>query len=212
MAKLPKPLQNVIDAFERLPGIGSKSAQRLGFYLVNVPEHELTKFADALSELKQGTVKCSVCYNISETEPCHICKDRAHELELLLVVEQPIDVLNFERMGRYHGLYHILHGRIDPLNNIGPDDIYLEQLFLRLSKNPFTEVILALNPDMEGEATAMYITKQLKDNPPNGQSSRRTGGHNLKVTRLANGLPVGSSIEFADEITLSRALEGRREL
>ena len=205
MAKLPKPLQNVIDAFERLPGIGSKSAQRLGFYLVNIPEYELTKFASALTELKKGTVKCSVCFNISESEPCYVCSDQSRELETLLVVEQPIDVLNFERMGRYKGFYHILHGRIDPLNNVGPDDIYLDQLFKRLLEGQYTELILALNPDMEGEATAMYITKHLKD-------SKIVEKHKLIITRLANGLPVGSSIEFADEITLGRALEGRREL
>ena len=204
MAKLPKPLQNVIDAFERLPGIGSKSAQRLGFYLVNVPEYELTKFADALVELKRGTLKCSSCFNISETEPCYICSNRSREQETLLVVEQPIDVLNFEKMGRYRGYYHILHGRIDPLNNIGPDDIYLSQLFKRLSNNKVTELILALNPDMEGEATAMYITKKIREELKDAK--------HIKVTRLAHGLPVGASIEFADEITLGRALEGRREL
>ena len=208
MAKLPKPLQNVIDAFERLPGIGSKSAQRLGFYLVNVPEHELIKFANALTQLKQGTVKCSICYNISETEPCAICTDRVRNSEILLVVEQPIDVLNFEKMGRYKGLYHILHGRIDPLNNISPDDIYLSQLFKRLSKGSFTEVILALNPDMEGEATVMYISKQLEENGKQPGIDK----NKIKISRLAHGLPVGSSIEFADEITLGRALEGRRQL
>ncbi|NCN58394.1 recombination protein RecR [Candidatus Roizmanbacteria bacterium CG22_combo_CG10-13_8_21_14_all_38_20] len=204
MAKLPKPLQNVIDAFERLPGIGSRSAQRLGFYLVNVPEYELTKFADALIELKRGTVKCSICYNVSESEPCYVCGDNSREETTLLVVEQPIDVLNFEKMGRYKGQYHVLHGRIDPLNNIGPDDIYIDQLLKRLSKSAIKELILALNPDMEGEATAMYISKQLTDKTKLKQK--------LKITRLANGLPVGSSVEFADEITLGRALEGRREL
>jgi len=204
VAKLPKPLQNVIDAFERLPGIGSRSAQRLGFYLVNVPEYELTKFADALIELKRGTVKCSICYNVSESEPCYVCGDNSREETTLLVVEQPIDVLNFEKMGRYKGQYHVLHGRIDPLNNIGPDDIYIDQLLKRLSKSAIKELILALNPDMEGEATAMYISKQLTDKTKLKQK--------LKITRLANGLPVGSSVEFADEITLGRALEGRREL
>lgn len=204
MAKLPKPLQNVIDAFERLPGIGSRSAQRLGFYLVNVPEFELTKFADALTELKKGTVKCSVCFNVSDFEPCYICSDDSREEETLLVVEQPIDVLNFEKMGRYKGKYHVLHGRIDPLNNIGPDDIYINQLIKHLSKGAIKELILALNPDMEGEATAMYISKQLTE--------KSKFKNKLKITRLANGLPVGSSVEFADEITLGRALEGRHEL
>lgn len=205
MYRLPKPVSSLIEAFERLPGIGPKTAQRLTFYLLHVPEPEIKKFADALIGLKKGTVACSNCYNVAEEDPCPICRDDSRDRSLLLVVEQPIDVLNFERTGKHNGMYHVLHGRIDPLNNIGPDDIYIPQLLERLDgklkRSTFQEVVLAMNPDMEGEATAMYITKKLK-----------TKNEKLKITRLAYGLPVGASVEFADEITLSRALEGRREL
>lgn len=204
MNKLPRAVSNLIDAFERLPGIGPKTAQRLAFYLINVPEHEITKFSNALVGLKKGTVKCSVCFNISEHNPCRICEDNSRDKSIILVVEQPIDVLHFERTGKHNGLYHVLHGRIDPLNNIGPEDIYIDQLLARidnlLKRLTFQEVVLALSPDMEGEATSLYIAKKL-----------RLRQDSLKITRLAHGLPVGSSIEFADEVTLSQALEGRRE-
>ena len=211
MAGLPKPISNVIEAFERLPGIGPKTAQRLAFYLVHVPEHEIARFSESLVGLKKGVVKCSSCFNISEGDPCAICKDESRDRDLLMVVEQPIDVLHFEKTGKYSGLYHVLHGRIDPLNNIGPEDIYIPQLLERIGnlvKRPaFHEVVLAVNPDMEGEATAMYIAKKLRDRFKNPDS----GIMNLNITRLAYGLPVGASVEFADSITLSRALEGRRE-
>lgn len=221
MAKLPKPVTNLIEAFERLPGIGPKTAQRLAFYLLHVPQHEIEKFCDALVGLKKSTVTCSVCFNVAEEDPCEICQDNQRDTGQLLVVEQPIDVLHFERTGKYNGLYHVLHGRIDPLNNIGPEDIYIPQLLERINSNNkgttfinVSEIILAMNPDMEGEATAMFITKQLRSrfNPPAGGAVvRGSRGNNIKITRLAYGLPVGASVEFADEITLGRALEGRRE-
>jgi recombination protein RecR len=207
MGKLPIALTNLIEAFERLPGIGPKTAQRLGFYLIHVPEYEIQKFADALIGLKRGTVKCSICFNIAESDPCRICEDSQRDKSKILVVEQPIDVLHFERTGKFNGLYHVLHGRIDPLNNIGPDDIYIPQLIVRIKGSSFYkhyEVILAMNPDMEGEATAMYLQKKLK-------VKSQKSNIDLKITRLAYGLPVGASVEFTDGITLSRALEGRRE-
>lgn len=208
--KLARPLQNLIDAFERLPGVGPKSAQRLAFYLLHVPQQELENFADALVNLKKNTVECSTCFNVSETNPCDICLDAKRSQETICVVEQAIDILAIEKAGKFDGMYHVLHGRIDPLNNIRPEDLRIDQLTKRVKNNGFSgdfegshgikEIILALNPDMEGEATSMYIVKKIKN-----QIS------NIKITRLAYGLPTGSSIEYADEITLGRALEGRRE-
>lgn len=160
------------------------------------------QFADNLSSLKAATVLCAVCKNVAETDPCTICASGGRDHGMICVVEQPTDVISLERTGKYKGVYHVLHGAIDPLNNIGPDEIYLGDLLKRVSQSTpaVTEIILATNPNMEGEATAMYITKQLK-----------VKSEKLKVTRLAHGLPVGADIEYADEVTLTRALEGRRE-
>ncbi len=194
MSLLPKALSRLIESFERLPGIGPKTATRLAFYLLHVPEEELNKFAKNLSDLKANTVLCSVCKNIAEKDPCIICSNPARDQSTICVVEQPTDVLSIERTGKFNGVYHVLHGAIDPLNNIGPDELYIADLFKRVTHTK--EVILALNPNMEGEATAMYISKKI--------------GRDIKVTRLAHGLPVGADIEYADEVTLSRALEGRR--
>ena len=216
--KIPKSIQNLIESFERLPGIGPKSAQRLTFYLLHVPQSELDNFATSLQNLKKNTVLCSQCFMTDETDPCSICADVGRDGSIVCVVEQPLDVLALEKSGQYKGLYHVLHGKIDPLNNIGPDEIYIKQLLdrIRNQESParnasqsdagggIREVILATNPTMEGEATAMYITKQLKVNPP-------AGGANVKITRIGRGLPVGADIEYADEITLQRAMEGRRE-
>lgn len=196
MSLLPKSLSRLIDSFERLPGIGPKSAQRLAFYLLHVPQEDLEQFADTLKELKANTVLCTLCKNVTEQDPCMICSNPSRDQTLLCVVEQPTDVLSIEKTGKYKGLYHVLHGSIDPLNNIGPDEIYIADLIKRV-KN-IHEIILATNPNMEGEATSMYIQKQLTVN-----------SKQLKVTRLAHGLPVGADIEYADEVTLSRALEGR---
>lgn len=204
--KIPKAIQNLIESFEKLPGIGPKSAQRLTFYLLHVPQHKLDEFAKALQNLKSGTVFCSLCFNVDETDPCSVCSDPSRDKLKICVVEEPLDVFALEKSGTYKGLYHVLHGKIDPLNNIGPDEIYVNQLFARIKNDPqISEVILATNPTMEGEATAMFISKQLKINPP-------TGGSNLKITRIGRGLPVGADIEYADDITLQRAMEGRSEI
>lgn len=202
MALLPKSLTRVIESFERLPGIGPKTAQRLAFYLLHVPQEDLDLFADSLTKLKANTVLCSVCKNVTEKDPCDICSNPSRNHQIICVVEQPTDVISLEKTGKYRGLYHVLHGAIDPLNNIGPDELYIADLLSRMKQadTPVTEIILAMNPNMEGEATAMYIQKQIAEN-----------SKQVTVTRLAHGLPVGADIEYADEVTLSRALEGRTE-
>ncbi len=197
---LPKPISKLIESFHRLPGVGPKTATRLAFYLLHVPQEELDLFAKNLSELKRNTVLCSICKNVWESDPCAICADNERDTSVICVVEQPTDVLSIEKTGTYKGVYHVLHGSIDPLNNIGPDEIYIADLLKRISRSHISELILALNPNMEGEATSMYITKQIK-----------MQNAECKITRLAHGLPMGADIEYADEVTLSRALEGRRE-
>lgn len=200
--KIPKAIQNLIESFEKLPGIGPKTAQRLTFYLLHVPQHELDGFASSLQNLKKNTVLCSTCFTIGENNPCEICSDPKRDKSTVCVVEEPLDVLALERSGKYTGLYHVLHGKIDPLNNVGPDEIYINQLIKRVNGEGLMikELILATNPTMEGEATAMFIAKQLRFK--NGQ---------LKITRIGRGLPTGADLEYADELTLQRAMEGRRE-
>ena len=199
--KIPKALESVIEGFERLPGIGPKSAQRLGFYLLHVPQSDLDDFAASLSNLKKNTKMCSVCFNIGTEETCDICREEGRDTSTVCIVEDALDVIAFERSDKFKGVYHVLHGVIDPLNSIGPDDIYIPQLLKRLNSDKrIEELIVATNPTMEGEATAMYIVKQLKSQDPE-----------LKITRIGRGLPVGADIEYADEITLGRALEGRSE-
>ncbi len=206
MTLLPKALSRLIESFERLPGIGPKTAQRLAFYLLHVPQEELARFAENLAGLRAHTVLCSVCKNVAEADPCIICSNPARDHAVICVVEQATDVLSVERTGKFGGVYHVLHGAIDPLNNIGPDEIYIADLLKRATgeAQPVSEIILATNPTMEGEATAMYIQKQISNFK--SQISNKT-----KITRLAHGLPVGADIEYADEVTLTRALEGRRE-
>jgi recombination protein RecR len=201
--KIPKAIQNTIESFEKLPGIGPKTAQRLTFYLLHVPQYELEKFAQSLENLKTGTIICSNCFTVGETDPCEICEDKERDQEQICVVEEALDVLALEKGGRYKGVYHVLHGRIDPLNNIGPDEIYIKQLLDRIknSETQISEVIMATNPTMEGEATAMYIDKQIKGL-----------GISIKTTRIGRGLPIGADLEYADEITLQRAMEGRSEI
>ena len=198
--KIPKAITNLIESFEKLPGIGPKTAQRLTYYLLHVPQGELDKFAVALQDLKKETILCSSCFMIGDTNPCSVCQDLTRDTSIICVVEQPLDVLALEKSGKYKGLYHVLHGKIDPLNNIGPDEIYIGQLLLRIKKsNPkIKEIILATNPTMEGEATAMYINKHVRTQDPH-----------IKITRIGRGLPVGADLEYADEITLERAMEGR---
>lgn len=202
--KIPKAVENVIEGFERLPGIGPKSAQRLAFYLLHVPQSDLEDFAQSLTNLKKNTQMCNVCFNIGTTEICEVCSDNQRDMSLVCVVEDALDVLAFEKSGKFKGVYHVLHGVVDPLNSIGPDDIFIPQLVKRVQgegeRGQIEEIIIATNPTMEGEATAMYIVKQLK-----------TDNLKFKITRIGRGLPVGADIEYADEVTLTRALEGRSE-
>lgn len=199
---IPKAIQNLIDSFERLPGVGHKTAQRLTFYLLHVPQGELDNFANALQSLKKDTILCSSCFMIAESNPCDICENLQRDSSVVCVVEQPLDVIALEKSGKYKGIYHVLHGKIDPLNNIGPDEIFISQLLARV-KNPksnIKEIILATNPTMEGEATAMYIAKNLRSQSPA-----------VKISRIGRGLPIGADLEYADEVTLQKAMEGRSQ-
>ena len=203
---LPRSLRSLIESFEKLPGIGPKTAQRLAFYLLHVPQEQLDEFAESAQNLKKNTVLCSLCFNVAEKDPCPICADQNRDKSIICVVEQPLDVLALEKTGSFKGLYHVLHGAISPLNNIGPDELYIKQLIDRIKSKiqPVKEIILAMNPNMEGEATAMYIAKQLREISAGSDKL-------LAITRLGQGLPTGADLEYADEITLSRALEGRKE-
>ena len=198
--KIARPIQRLIEALEKLPGIGPKTAQRLTFYLLHNPQSEMDSFAEALVRLKKDTRPCRECFNVSETNPCPICADERRDRTKVCVVESPLDVLVIEKGGFFTGLYHVLGGAISPLNNIGPDELHLRDLLPRLKNGEITEIILATNPTMEGEATAMYLGKLIKDRFPA-----------VSLTRLGRGLPIGGDIEYADEQTLSRAFEGRRE-
>jgi len=201
--KIPRVVSLLVESFQKLPGIGPKTAQRLTYYLLHVPQAELDGFSQAVVNLKKDTVLCSLCRNVGEKDPCSICSDQTRDKSVILVVEQPLDVLAFEKTGKYKGVYHVLHGAINPLENIGPDEIYISDLMPRITsrKSPVTEVIIATNPTMEGEATAMYLSKKLK-----GKNEK------LKITRLGMGIPTGADLEYADEVTLTQALFGRREL
>lgn len=199
--KIAKPIQALIDSFQKLPGVGPKSAQRLTYYLLHVPQIQLDEFADSVARLKKDTVLCSICKNISESEPCPICSDKIRDHSQILVVEQPLDILAFEKTGKFKGVYHVLHGAINPLENIGPDEIYIDDLLDRIKDEKVKEIIIATNPTMEGEATSMYLLKKLK-----------MENEKLKITRLGMGIPTGADLEYADEVTLTQALEGRREL
>ncbi len=204
--KIPRAISSLIESFEKLPGIGPKSAQRLTYYLLHVPQQELDNFGQSLTGLKKNTMLCSLCKNIGETEPCNICADTMRDKTTCLVVEQPLDLIAFERSGKYHGLYHVLHGAINPLDNIGPDEIYIQALIERITnhQSQITEIIIATNPTMEGEATAMYLNKEIK---------KLTINHNpLTISRLGMGIPTGADLEYADDVTLTQALEGRRPL
>ena len=201
--RIAKAISSLTESFEKLPGIGPKSAQRLTYYLLRVPQRELDEFSNNLVRLKKDTVLCSICKNIAESDPCVICSDPSRDHTLCLVVENPLDVIAFERSGKYKGLYHVLHGAINPLENIGPDEIFISDLLSRItaSGSQLTEVIIATNPTMEGEATSMYLFKQLKIVNPE-----------LKISRLGMGIPTGADLEYADDVTLTQALNGRREL
>lgn len=193
------PLQNLIEEFEKLPGIGSKTAQRLAFFILNQPKEKAKKFADAIISAKEKLCYCSVCQNISDKEICSICDNPTRDHSVICVVESPRDVLQIERTNEFKGVYHVLHGAISPMDNVGPDDIKIKELIARIGLGEVKEVIMATNPNLEGETTAMYISKLIK---PFGVS----------VTRIAHGVPVGGELEFADEVTLSKALKWRVEL
>ncbi len=196
---VPKAVQRLIDEFARLPGIGPKSASRLTFFLLRGDGQQPGELAEALLELRARTRFCSVCFNITEDDPCRVCADPARDAGLICVVEEPLDALAIERTGQFRGKYHVLHGAISPVEGIGPEDLRVRELIARAQAPDSREIILATNVSHEGEATAMYIQKQIAGLP-------------VKVTRLARGLPVGGDLEYADETTLTRALEGRREM
>lgn len=196
---LPRSVQQLINEFARLPGVGPKSAARLTFYLLRATDTQALDLADALREMKELTQFCSTCFNITEQDPCEICGGVGRDQGILCVVEEPLDVLAIERSRAFNGRYHVLHGAISPVEGIGPEDLKIEQLVSRTEQEPFREIILATNPTLEGESTAMYI-------------QRRLDGKGIKLTRLARGLPVGGDLEYTDEITLGRALDGRQEL
>ena len=200
MQLLVEPVAKLIDEFSRLPGIGPKTASRLVFYLLRAPEEQAGSLADALRELRERIIFCRVCFNITESDPCAVCTDEGRDRSVLCVVEEPLDVIAIERTRDFHGLYHVLHGTIAPVEGIGPDELRIAELLPRLDADPpVREVIIATNPNMAGEATAMYIARQLE-------------GRDVRVTRLARGLPVGGDLEYADEVTLSRALAGRQAI
>lgn len=193
-------IEELIESFSKLPGIGSKTAQKLAFHVLNMSDEDVKVFANALTKAKGSIMFCKGCQNLSTNEYCDICSDKLRDKTTICVVSDPKDVISFEKTKEYKGNYHILHGSISPLNNIGPEDIKLKELITRIGSEPIKEVILATNPDTNGEATAMYIKRLLSP------------FDNVKITRLAFGLPVGGNLEYVDEMTLTRALDGRREL
>ena len=199
MKYYPNAMERLTEQFAKLPGIGSKTAQRLSFFVLSQSEEEAMAFAQAIVDAKKTVKTCPCCQNLTDLELCPICADARRDRELICVVAEPKDVLAMERAREYNGVYHVLHGVISPLNHMGPNDIRIRELLTRIQEGGVREVIMATNPDTEGEATAMYISRLLR---PMG----------IKVTRLAYGIPAGSQLEYADEITLLRALEGRREL
>ena len=199
MSQYARPLANLIRELSKLPGIGGKSAQRLAFHILSMDNNEAVSLANSIIEAKKKMKYCSVCGNLTETDPCSICSDDKRDRTTICVVEQARDVAAMERMKEYRGLYHVLHGAISPMDGIGPEDINIRQLIIRLQHSDVREVILATNPTIEGEATAMYTARLIK---PSG----------IKVSRIAHGIPVGGDLEYADEITLLKAMEGRNEL
>ena len=201
MADYSPSIEKLIEGFERLPSIGHKTATRLAFHMLNASEEEVTEFINSITNAKKNLKYCSICYNISDTDPCQICSNPRRDMTQICVVEDVKDIIAMERMHEYKGVYHVLHGSISPMNGIGPDDIKIKELLNRLMQEDtkVKEIILATNPRVEGEATAMYISKLVK---PLG----------IKATRIAHGIPVGGDLEYTDEVTLMKALEGRREI
>ena len=199
MSFFPTSLENLVDHFASLPGVGRKSAQRLAFHVLGLPDEEARAFADAILDAKSNVHCCRICQNLTEGEICSVCASPTRDKATICVVSEPRDVLSIERGREYNGTYHVLHGVLSPMSHVGPDDIRIKELLTRVAENDIEEVIMATNPDTEGEATAMYLSRLLK---PFG----------VKVTRLAYGIPVGSNLEFTDDATLSRAIEGRTEI
>ena len=199
MSFFPAALETLVDRFASLPGIGRKSAQRLAFHVLSLPEGEARAFADAILDAKKNVRCCRVCQNLTEGEICSVCASQTRDKSTICVVSEPRDVMSIERGREYNGVYHVLHGVLSPMNHVGPDDIRIKELLTRVADSEVEEVIMATNPDTEGEATAMYISRLLK---PFG----------VKTTRLAYGIPVGSNLEFTDDATLNRAIEGRTEI
>ena len=199
MAYYPEPVARLIEALQKLPGIGPKTAQRLAFFLLKRPAEEVRVLSEAIAQVKAQIVNCSICFNVTEEDPCRICTDLARDSRLLCVVEEPNDLLAMERTGQYRGRYHVLLGALSPLDGIGPEDLRVRELLARLESQPVEELILATNPNVEGEATAIYLARLVKSLVP-------------RVTRIARGLPVGGDLEYADEVTLGKSLEGRKEM
>ena len=199
MSTIPSSVTRLIDEFNRLPGIGPKSASRLTYYLLRMPDEQAKSLALALSELKEKTTVCQTCFNIAEHSPCSICSDEARDRSIICVVEEPLDVLAIERTHEFKGLYHVLNGAINPIEGVLPEDLKIAELVQRVGKGGVREVILATNPNLEGESTAAYVQRQI-------------AGKTARITRLARGLPIGGDLEYADEVTLTRAIEGRREM
>lgn len=195
----PSPVARLVEEFSKLPGIGSKTAQRLAFFVLNMREEEVRSLAQAIVDAKKKTRYCSVCGNLTDLDPCSICRNTSRDVSFICVVEEPRDVIAMEKTREFKGVYHVLHGAISPMEGIGPEDIRIKELLHRLTQNDVKEVIIATNPNVEGEATAMYLSKLIK---PFG----------IKTTRIAHGIPVGGDLEYADEVTLTKALEGRREI
>jgi recombination protein RecR len=199
MAYYPEPVARLIEALQRLPGIGPKTAQRLAFFLLKRPVDEVAVLAESLTQLKALIVHCSICFNVTQDDPCRICRDSQRDARSLCVVEEPNDLLALEKTGGFRGRYHVLLGALSPLDGIGPEDLKVRELLARLEREPVEEIILATNPSVEGEATAIYLAKLLKPLA-------------TRITRIARGLPVGGDLEYADEVTLAKALEGRRDM
>lgn len=199
MSQYPRTLNKMINELSKLPGIGGKTAQRLAFHILSLADSEAEALADSIVEAKHALKYCSVCGNLTDEDPCLICKDGARRQDVICVVESPKDVVAIEKVKEFDGLYHVLHGAISPIQGIGPEDINLKSLIVRLQNSSVNELIIATNPTIEGEATAMYIAKLVK---PSG----------IKVTRIANGIPIGGDLEYADKVTLLKAIEGRREI
>jgi recombination protein RecR len=194
-----EPVSRLIEELSKLPGIGPKSAARLTYYLLRIPEAEARALAEAIIAVKEKTVLCALCQNITDSDPCAICASKERDHSMICVVKEPLDILALERTGQYRGLYHVLHGVLSPMDGVGPDDLKIKELLQRLKTGSVKEVILATNPNLEGEATAMYLQRLLS---PFG----------VRLTRLARGLPVGGDLEYADEVTLTHAIEGRQEM